>query len=283
MDLLGLHQITAITKDKTACIHFYRDILGMKFLTEIKDEQGIPQIIFGDDIGQSGSIVSFKVYNVPKKTPGTNEIFAYCLRVPTDRSLYEFKLRFDEFSVQYDNVIKINGHHALPFYDHENRLVYLISDENNSGIPLKMPVSDSPIEGIHQILGIGPVLLNIEHTLITGSLLTQVLGLSHIQEYEHASSNEPVIVYSIQNGGNGAEVHVLQQNKQSAKPGSDSIHHITFSILNLAELEKIQKQLSEVQIQHSGIVDRGYARTLHFKDISGIILEFSTIEPGISI
>ncbi|WP_414046434.1 ring-cleaving dioxygenase [Macrococcus equi] len=282
MDLLGIHHVTAITSDAQKCYDFYHSILGLKLVKKTVNQDAIDtyHLFFGDNEGAPGTEVTFFDFkDTPKNESGTNEIFAFSLRVPTDYSLYYFKQRFDEYNIRYDSVIKINNKHALPFYDFDDRLIYLISDEMNSGIPLGQPNPESPVESIHQILGLGPILLAVEHTLVTASVLTQILGMKRISEYPHTQSDDSVHVFTMGEGGNGGEVHVLKRSGSSLQ-GYGGTHHVAFRVSDELKLRESLNLLISGSIPNSGIVDRYYFKSLYFRDVSGILFELATDGPG---
>ncbi|TDM04219.1 VOC family protein [Macrococcus carouselicus] len=283
MELLGIHHVAAITTDIQKCYDFYHQILGMKLIKETVNQENTTshQLYFGDREGSPGTVITFFESKKGRHhQKGTDAIFAYALRVPTDRSLYAYKLRFDDYQVRHDAVIQLHGKHALPFYDCDDRLVYLISDENNTGILSGIPDDLSPVESIHQINGVGPVLLNINHTLVTASVLHQIMGMARAGAYQHRESNEAVEVFKMAEGGNGGEVHLLQQNTPVAKIGAGGINHVAFRVKDInAALEVLNK----AEISHSGIIDRHYFKSLYFRDLSGVLFELATDEPGFTV
>lgn len=285
MDLLGIHHVTAITSDAQKCYDFYHQVLGLKLVKKTVNQDAVDtyHLFFADNEGSPGTDVTFFDFNnAPQNISGTNEIFAFTLRVPTDYSLYYFKERFDEMNVKYDAVVQLNGKNALPFYDFDERLVYLISDEHNSGIPMGKPNPESPVDSIHQILGLGPILLAVEHTLVTASVLTQVLGMTRVGDYAHQQSQDTVHVFSMGDGGNGGEVHLLKRSGQSVQ-GYGGTHHVAFRVKDEIQLQKALNTLNEGNIPNSGLVDRYYFKSLYFRDISGILFEFATDGPGFAL
>lgn len=282
MDLLGLHHVTAITSDAQKCYDFYHKVLGLKLVKKTVNQDAVDTyhlflLIMKRSPGTDVTFFDFK--DAPKHLRGTNDIYAFSLRVPTDYSLYYFKQRFDEMQIKYDAVIKINGKHALPCYDFDDRLIYLISDELNTGIPMGKPNPHSPVESVHQVLGLGPVLLAVEHTLVTASVLTQILGMERTGEYEHSDSLDTVHVFSMGDGGNGGEVHLLKRTGQTEQ-GYGGVHHVAFRVSDALKLQAALNKLNTGNIPNSGVVDRYYFKSLYFRDISGILFELATDGPG---
>ncbi|MDJ1088417.1 VOC family protein [Macrococcus caseolyticus] len=277
MQTNGLHHVTVITHDIQRFYTFYNKVLGLKLLKETEniENTAMKNLYFGDNKGNAGTLLSvIEVANPLSIKYTTDEIYAYSLRVPTDYSLYVFKLRFDEMNIKYDTVIKLNGRHALPFYDCDGRCVYLISDEHNKGIPLGEPDDDSNVDAIHQILGLGPVLINVSEQLLTSSILTQVLDLKHTSSYQLAAHGNGVQVFTSGDGGSGGEIHVVQ-GAVSEKKHSANIEQVGLSVTEEV-LSEYKKRLESINIPHSEISDRKFYKTLFFKDPCGIVFELST-------
>jgi catechol 2,3-dioxygenase-like lactoylglutathione lyase family enzyme len=57
-------------------------------------------------------------------------------------------------------------------------------------------------------------------------------------------------------------------------PYRRGLDHVAFGVQNRAELEKWQRRLDELGIEHGEIIDAPYGSGLSFKDPDGIALEF---------
>lgn len=132
---------------------------------------------------------------------------------------------------------------------------------------------DSSVDAIHQILGLGPVLINVSNRLLTSSLLTQVLDLKHTSSYQLAAFDNDIQVFTWW-WGSGGEIHVVQ-GAQSEEKRAANIEQIGLSVTEEALLE-YKKRLESAHIPHSEISDRKFYKTVFFKDISGIVFELST-------
>lgn len=277
METIGLHHVTVATHDIQRFYNFYNKLLGLKLIMEDMniENEAMKHLYFGDNNGNAGTLLSvLEVANPFTIEDCSDEIYAYSFRVPTDYSLYVFKLRFDAANVKYEAVIKINGKHALPFYDCDGRKVFLISDELNTGIPLGEPTPDSAVDPLHQILGLGPVFLKLSNVLVTSSFLTQVLNLSTTTKYVLPSFINEVHVLQTGLGGNGGEIHIIPYER-TENSNALNIEQVAFTVSREA-LASFKKKLEEVSIPHSKISDRKYYETIFIKDLSGIIFEIST-------
>jgi catechol-2,3-dioxygenase len=77
--------------------------------------------------------------------------------------------------------------------------------------------------------------------------------------------------------GNGTLLG-LHQHKTTAPPERFSEHrvgldHVAFGCANRGELEKWERRLDELGVQHGGIKDAAYGSGLSFRDPDGIALE----------
>ena len=83
------------------------------------------------------------------------------------------------------------------------------------------------------------------------------------------------IVYAI--GSTLLGLHVFPAGVSEAtafEPYRPGLDHVAFGCTDRGELEKWQRHLDELGIEHGGIVDAHYGSGLSFKDPDGIALEF---------
>jgi glyoxylase I family protein len=83
------------------------------------------------------------------------------------------------------------------------------------------------------------------------------------------------IVYSV--GDNLLGLHVYPEGLRDNGPFHPyrrGLDHVSFGCLNRAELEKWQRRLDELGIEHTAIADASYGSGLSFKDPDNIALEF---------
>ena len=83
------------------------------------------------------------------------------------------------------------------------------------------------------------------------------------------------IVYVI--GDNLLGLHVFPDGLSDNgpfHPHRRGLDHVSFGAPNRAELEKWQRRLDELGIEHGEVIDASYGSGLSFKDPDGIALEF---------
>lgn len=90
-----------------------------------------------------------------------------------------------------------------------------------------------------------------------------------------------VHVYETGEGGNGAEVHLIERSDLPVeRPGRGSVHHVAFRVESEEELNKWVQYLKERRIPNSGFVERYYFKSLYFREPNGILYELATDGPG---
>jgi glyoxalase family protein len=65
--------------------------------------------------------------------------------------------------------------------------------------------------------------------------------------------------------------------------GRGSIHHIAMAVNSDEDQKAVMRRLTTLGMQHSGIIDRFYFKSLYFRDLEGNLLEVATKGPGYSV
>src|SRR5699024_8372635 len=142
--------------------------------------------------------------------------------------------------------------------DPEGQRLIFVSDENHVGVAAGQPWKKSTEPQDVGIRGLGPVKVTVHHALSTEGVLTDVLGLRHIGEYPASIEGQPPIkVYTVGEGGSGAEIHLEhRKNVSLERLGSGGVHHVAFRVENEDELQEWIKRLKNGGFANSGFVDR---------------------------
>lgn len=85
-------------------------------------------------------------------------------------------------------------------------------------------------------------------------------------------------------GGRAAEVHaVAQPHAPPARSGAGGVHHVAFRGSTLVEREAWARQLRELRLPNSGIVDHYSFCSIYCHKPNGILFELATDEPGFTV
>ncbi|SDP58816.1 ring-cleaving dioxygenase [Halobacillus aidingensis] len=278
MQLKGIHHVSAITANAKRNYDFYTNVMGMRLVkkTVNQDAPSMYHLFYADEKGRPGTdLTFFEIHRAGHTYPGTRSISTTSLRVKSDEALEYWKKRFEEHSVEQDDIKERLGRKTLSFRDPEGQRLILISDENNSGVEAGKAWAHSSVPEEYGITGLGPVHLTVNEAAKTEKVLTELLGFRKKGSYEQWD------VYETGEGGTGAEVHVEEKpDEQPEKPGRGSVHHVAFRVNNEDELKKWHEIIQAAGYPNSGLVDRYYFKSLYFREANHILFELATDGPG---
>ncbi|MGM7701495.1 ring-cleaving dioxygenase [Pseudalkalibacillus sp. Hm43] len=280
--LKGIHHVSAITGEAKRNYEFYTKVLGMRLVKKTinQDDPSVYHLFYADERGNPGTDLTFFEIPMAGQTyEGTSSISTTSLRVPSDEALDFWKKRFIKYEVEHGEIHHINDRATISFKDFEGQRLMLISDEHDTGVESGKPWEKSPVPVEYGITGLGPVFLTIPKIDKTEQILTNVLGFTKIGSYQR--DNNQVDVYETGEGGNGAEVHLIERNDlPPERPGRGSVHHVAYRVEGEEELQKWGDYIKELRIPNSGFVERYYFKSLYFREPNGILFELATDGPG---
>ncbi|WP_404451787.1 ring-cleaving dioxygenase [Virgibacillus necropolis] len=285
MELKGIHHVSAITANAKENYHFYTEILGMRLVKKSinQDDTSVYHLFYADEVGNPGTdLTFFEIPNAGTTYQGTSSISGTSLRVPNDAALAYWQDRLNEYKVDHDGVTKQGERNVIYFRDPEGQRLTLISDETNTGVKGGKVWERSSVPVDKGIVGLGPVKLTVQNAAPTITILTKVLTFKQVGSYPSpVNGQEDILVFATGEGGTGAEVHVeVRTDLPRERPGRGSVHHVSFRVDNLEELEQWRDRLEEFRLPNSGLVERFYFKALYFREPNGILFELSTDGPG---
>jgi len=278
MQLTGIHHLTAVSADAPGNLNFYTKVLGMRLVkkTVNQDDVSAYHLFYADGEARPGTDLTFFDWPAPKEVRGTHSIVRTGLRI-NGASLPWWKERLEKAAVRHGEITTIDGRATLELEDPEGQRLALIDDGGN-GDARPWPKSAVPVE--HQIRGLGPITLSVPQLRSTDAILTSVMGLRKVRDYEHPQTKDPIHVYEMGEGGPAAELHVaVQPGLPIAEQGAGAVHHVAFRTPD-AEYDAWADRLKEMGIPNSGKVDRFYFRSLYFREPNGILFEIASDGPG---
>jgi glyoxalase family protein len=279
MQLTGIHHLTAVSADAPGNVRFYTNVLGMRLVkkTVNQDDVSAYHLFYADGEARPGTDLTFFDWSVPREQRGTHSIVRTALRVP-GASLPWWQERLTKAAVRHKDIATYDGRATFDFEDPEGQRLALIDD---GGMGDARPWPKSPVPAEHQIRGLGPITLSVPALRSTDAVLTSVMGMRKVREYQHPETKDMVHVYEMGEGGPAAELHVaVQPGLPVAVQGAGAVHHVAFRTPDDAEYDAWAKRLNELRIPNSGKVDRFYFRSLYFREPNGILFEIATDGPG---
>lgn len=126
MRLVGLHHVTAITKDLDAITAFYRDVLGLALVSEeaSPDDPDARHFWFGDAEGAPGTLVSFLEYPELHEAPAAaGGVHHFALAVDSAEELTAWVEYLRSRGVETTEVLERGRFHSIYLRDPDGRVV----------------------------------------------------------------------------------------------------------------------------------------------------------------
>lgn len=278
MQLTGIHHLTAITAQAGANHAFYTGTLGMRLVkkTVNQDDTSAYHLFYADAVASPGSDLTFFDWDVQPERRGTHSVIRTALRVSGRATLDWWAERLTAAGVAHDGIVERDGRLTLDFEDPEGQRLALVDD---GGAGDANPWDRSPVPAEHQIRGLGPIVMSVPALEQTDIVLTRVMEMRRVRDYELAGSK--VHVYEMGEGGPAAELHVaVEPHLKPARQGAGAVHHVAFRTPDMEQYRAWAKRLNELRVPSSGPVDRFYFKSLYFREPNGILFEIATDGPG---
>jgi glyoxalase family protein len=191
--------------------------------------------------------------------------------------------RFAEKRVKYSEITEFAGSQLLPFEDPEGQQLYLVNDQGTEFEGEIWSRPDIPDE--YALRGFYSVVLSIPSVNQLASIFQDILNYEEVEQATWIDQQSTAVVYTtIQNGGPGTEVWLLEQPHEGrARLGAGGTHHVAFRVKDFETQKKWHNHLTKAGLHVSGLIDRFWFRSIYFRVSSGILFEIATDGPGFAI
>ncbi len=295
LELTGIHHLTAVSARIRDNYRFYTGVMGMRLVKRSvnQDDVSAYHLFYADAVGSPGTDLTFFDWPVPREVRGTRSIVGTGLRVRDEASLAWWRDRLGEEGLPVGAITERDGRAVLDVEDPEGQRLTLVEDGGAGDAPV--PWEESPVPAEHQLRGLGPIVLSVPDLEGTDLVLTKVMNMERVREYQGASSDAapgergsgdtPVHVYRM-GGGEGphSELHVaVESHLAPVRAGAGGVHHVAFRVPDRAAYDAWADRLNLLRVPNSGKVDRYYFRSLYFREPGGILFEIATDGPGFAV
>lgn len=281
MQLGGLHHVTAVTGKASQNVAFYTQMLGMRLVkkTVNQDDVSAYHLFYADGVGSPGTDLTF--FDWPQTLEnrnGAGSIARVALRAPSDEALHWWAQRLDQAGIA-NNLVEEDQRAALRFSDPEGLALEMISDDGAGG---SVPWELSPAPTEMGITGLYAVKLVVRELEPLARVLTEVMGFEALRHYREGEEAERrVVVYGLEGGGPGKEVHVeagplLPQSRL----GRGGVHHVAFRTPDDLQQRRWLERISTAGLRVTEVIDRYYFKSIYFRAPGGILFEIATDGPG---
>ncbi|MEX2545826.1 MAG: ring-cleaving dioxygenase [Phycisphaeraceae bacterium] len=288
MHLLGLHHLTAITADASGNHRFYTRTLGLRLVkkTVNQDDVSAYHLFYADGAATPGTDITFFDWPLPAEQRGTRSIARTGLRVGSAQSLAWWQQRLADAGIDAEPVTDDDARPTLHFEDPEGQRLALVVDDTPG--PEHQPWSGSPVPAEHQVRGLGPVTLSVPELGPTETVLTDLLAMRRVREYQAGAGGASVYVYQMTPASSpesaAGELHVaVEPGLPAARQGAGAVHHVAFRTPDIEQYQAWSRRLASSRLPFSGEVDRYYFRSLYVREPNGILFEIATDGPGFGV
>lgn len=283
MQLHGIHHVTAVTGDVRGNKRFYTELLGLRLVKKSvnQDDTSAYHMFYADKLGSPGTDMTFFDWpQTSQNVRGTDSISNTLFRVNGRAALEYWLDRFEKNGVRNDGIEQYDGRDIIRFEDPEEQRLVLVDDQ---GADFEGEVWDGvDIPPEYALRGFYGIELTVPRLAQMEPIFTRLLGFTKEREIPGIDNpNQRVTVFSMDGGGPGKEVHVIEV--ASARPaflGRGGVHHVAFRLRDDEEQQGWLQQLNSVGVPNSGLVDRYYFKSLYFRISRGILFELATDGPG---
>lgn len=285
LTLEGIHHLTAISANAPTNLVFYTQHLGLRLVKKSvnQDDTRAYHLFYADKIASPGTDLTFFDWaQMPRERRGNRSISRTSLRVAGEGTLEWWVKRLDDLRITHGTIVERDGHQVLDLEDGEGQRLTLVDD---GGWGEAHPWEKSPVPEQYQIRGLGPIHLSVPVLRPTDAVLTQVMNMRADRTYPHPDNPANTVhVYSMGEGGPGAELHVaVQPDISPARQGAGGVHHVAFRTPSYDEHAQWVSHITEAGIPNTGEVERYYFRSLYFREPNGILFEIATDGPGFAV
>jgi glyoxalase family protein len=275
--ILGIHHITAIADNAKRNLHFYTEVLGVRFVKKTVnfDDPGTYHFYFGDENGTPGTILTFFPWEgIGRGHTGTGMATEIGYSVPAG-SLEFWADRFKQFNITHGEIAERFGEQYLPFEDPDglklNLIVPKIVDDRQAW-------ETAAIKAAHATKGFHSTVLNLRSIGPTATILTDILGYKfQAQEgNRHRFMTDAVSTAAI--------IDLIESPKESAgKGGGGTNHHIAFRVENDDILMKFREKVMQKGLNITQKINRDYFFSLYFREPGGVLFELASNNPGFTV
>jgi glyoxylase I family protein len=126
--IAGLHHVTVICRDVGRSVDFYRNLLGMRLVTQTAnaDDQGARHLYFGDEEGRPGTLVTCLEYpQLEEGRVGVGSTHHFALAVETEEELRAWRDYLASRGVPCTDVLDRELYRSIYLRDPDGHIVEL--------------------------------------------------------------------------------------------------------------------------------------------------------------
>src|ERR1043166_1469225 len=256
MKLLGTHHITAIATDPQRNLDFYTQVLGLRFVkrTVNFDDPSTYHLYFGDRTGRPGTVITFFPWlGARRGTRGTGQVVATSFAIPA-QSIRYWSERLKKEGVIFERNSRRFDEEVVRLVDPDGLLLEFIASAHLDDVDF-----ESGVPGEFAIRAFHAPTLEVQKAKLTEQLLT-AFGFDLIAEEEGRRR------FALNQRSTSAHVDIIERSDgQFGKIAAGTVHHIAFRAANEEEQLLWRRQLVDLGLHVTPVVDRQYFHSIYFR------------------
>ena len=250
--ILGLHHITAIAGDAQTNFDFYTKVLGLRMVKKTVnfDDPGTYHFYFGDEVGTSGSILTFFPWaGVQRGRIGVGMPTEIGYSVPSG-SLEFWNKRFNDLNVKHGVISERFGEQYLPFEDPDGLLLNLIVPTTQDN---RKPWTTSEVNENVAIKGFHSIVLTVQKIEHTAKILTDIFEYKLLSQ----SGNSYRFITDANPTANVVDIIEVPDGKPGHTAGGTN-HHVAFRAKDDTVMMEFREKVLKAGLHITQKVDRNY-------------------------
>ena len=269
----GIHHLTMITRKVQANVDFYTGFLGLRIVKQTGGFEDAEQLhlFYGDRSGTPGSLITFLVWeDGARGRIGHGQVSEIALAI--DRTSVGFWLeRALRYHVQSEGPVQEFGEPVLRLRDPDGVIVKLVGSDlaaNDAWVSGEVPAE-------HTVRRIRSATILSEKPEQTVSFVERYFGF-------RTHAKEGNIDRLVSDSGDAIDVRDAT-GFWPGIPGTGIADHVAFRAADMAEVERVEKELASLNSSETNVHDRKYFASLYVREPGGTLFELATDGPGFTI
>lgn len=262
MSRTGLHHVTGITANVQANVDFYVGFLGLKLVKRTAGFADAEQLhlIYGDALGSPGSLLTFLVWEATGRgRTGIGQVSEVALAVPP-ASVAEWLTKALAAGIAFEGPTREFDEPVLRLKDPDGLIVKLVG--------IDLPAQAPPAEAPTRLRGI---------TVLTDKPAETAAFVAH---FGYRPTQRVGVTQRLVSDSDVVDVREVSGYVRSV-PGAGVPDHVAFRAPHVNAIRSMRVSLKD----HgpTEVHDRKYFLSLYVRDPAGILMEYATEGPGMTV
>ncbi|KGJ05370.1 phospholipase/carboxylesterase [Paracoccus halophilus] len=261
----GIHHVTGITRRVQANVDFYVGFLGLRLVKRTGGYEDGEQLhlFYGDALGSPGSLVTFLVWEdgAPGRV-GHGQVAEIALAVPPD-SIGTWLTRAMTARVPIEGPMRELGETVLRLRDPDGVIVKLVGADLPATAPLPDPIAPTRLRAV--------------------TLLTEKPAETRdfIRRFGYHADRAEGAVQRMTSDRDAIDIRDATGFFPGI-PGTGILDHVAFRAPDADAVRGMRLALKDAS-DVTNVHDRKYFLSLYVRDSAGILLEYATDAPGLTL